>query len=935
MKAKLISLKLVNFIGCKNISNSLGEVFIDFTSIPDDRKIVLILGKNGAGKTTILSMLQPFAKGFDDRDGSPLIIEGKIGRKEIIYQIDDVTIEITHIYKPDTKVGTGSKISSYIKLYDTKNPLEFENLNENGGSRTFEQHIKEIFQIDTQFFSIAKIGTNVSNLISLSPSARKDLITSFLPNTEDLKRKKKIVDSKLTTFKALLKANVASFENINIDSVKTSLSQKEETSSSIKATNENLQRSYTVHQVEQDSILSNYKVLDIKGLNKINPNDERISSLQSIVDSLNENDLNNHKENLESFLMTEKNLETTQTNLSNTFTGVQSELSRLVIQRKDFETKLSESNLTTELVIKYQKAELTVKSHLNKNQAELNQLSPEWSTYQWLTQSIDFNDLKVRLNSFNQRMYEAKSSLTGVVKQILVELALKNNRTASIDTQINSLQQTIKAQIQSNTLELEQKLNVLSYKKAKESLINTLTTTTTASCNDIDCPHENTIRSYQDVSNAIRALEAEISSLRENITSLQTNLASTSDSNHFIVSFKQLFEEFKLFYNEELIQLFPLVIPKYPISSTLNEFLIEYLSDLSKSSIVSRFSIAENVYSLNNYRLKLESELEQNQSVSQDFKEQEASIKASFNSTISTLKIQEVELQKTLASIKSEISLIESSLTSVKRSIFETNALIQHYSNLESIRTELSELITFRTKLVQDKITFSGNNDVLIYLAQTLKKNSESLNDLDKEMLDLRLKELNYDKFAETIESLNAKIKIGTEISNACSSTKGIPLVISGAFLKTVKTIANIFLAEAFGRQEIEIVDFIITDKAFEIPISMSGAKPIDAELASQGETALIKIAISFAIVAFLSETTNFPFLFLDEIDSTLSKENKRRFLSIVNRQIDMLDIDKCFVISHNPIFFDEINSVILLKDHDFTNEEKLDMSVVFDYENP
>ena len=68
---------------------SLKELEIDFTKCKNP--LVLIVGKNGSGKTSLLSNLHPFASlgSLDVRNSSDLILDGKSGLKIFEFQNDN------------------------------------------------------------------------------------------------------------------------------------------------------------------------------------------------------------------------------------------------------------------------------------------------------------------------------------------------------------------------------------------------------------------------------------------------------------------------------------------------------------------------------------------------------------------------------------------------------------------------------------------------------------------------------------------------------------------------------------------------------------------------------------------------------------------------------------------------------------------------------
>ena len=73
-------LKLKNFASIYAGMN-LKEIDIDFTKCQND--VTLLVGKNGSGKTSILSNLHPFPYlgNLDLRNSQSLILEGKDGLK--------------------------------------------------------------------------------------------------------------------------------------------------------------------------------------------------------------------------------------------------------------------------------------------------------------------------------------------------------------------------------------------------------------------------------------------------------------------------------------------------------------------------------------------------------------------------------------------------------------------------------------------------------------------------------------------------------------------------------------------------------------------------------------------------------------------------------------------------------------------------------------
>ena len=192
---KILYLKLKNSIG---IWAGLSKTSIELNfNNPNSNSVVMLFGKNGSGKSVILSSLHPFTGSVND-DRSKFFIEGKEGFKEIHYQVDKKVYLIRH-YISKGKTKSFLSVMSLSK-YNKFNPDEaFDNaeeLNENGGVRTFNELVKQYLDVDEEFFKISRIGSNVTNFIDLSTANRKKYISMFLPNIDEYLTKYKIVNEK-------------------------------------------------------------------------------------------------------------------------------------------------------------------------------------------------------------------------------------------------------------------------------------------------------------------------------------------------------------------------------------------------------------------------------------------------------------------------------------------------------------------------------------------------------------------------------------------------------------------------------------------------------------------------------------------------------------------------------------------------------------------
>jgi len=85
--------------------------------------------------------------------------------------------------------------------------------------------------------------------------------------------------------------------------------------------------------------------------------------------------------------------------------------------------------------------------------------------------------------------------------------------------------------------------------------------------------------------------------------------------------------------------------------------------------------------------------------------------------------------------------------------------------------------------------------------------------------------------------------------------------------------------------------------------------------LASQGETALVSMAISMALIE--NSLRKYNIILLDELDSTLDIRNKKDYINILEKQIELLNVEQIFIISHNKEFDSYPVDLILFEGHE------------------
>lgn len=207
---KILYIKAKNFIGIYSGTGKT-EIEIDFTKGNND--ITLLLGKNGSGKSSLMSILHPYRETFDNRKN--IILENKEGYKEIHLLYKKDIYKIIHHY---------GKSSSKNKSYISKNGVE---LNENGNITSFVEILEEKFNLTKDYFIIGKMGSNISGFIGLTTANRKSYMNKFIPNIDEYLDAYEIVNEKYKSHNKDIKTLKNSLNSFNSDQLQIDKSNYE------------------------------------------------------------------------------------------------------------------------------------------------------------------------------------------------------------------------------------------------------------------------------------------------------------------------------------------------------------------------------------------------------------------------------------------------------------------------------------------------------------------------------------------------------------------------------------------------------------------------------------------------------------------------------------------------------------------------------------
>ena len=897
---KILRLKLVNFIG---INNGLGKSEIEINFPKESNHITMLLGKNGSGKSTILSQLTPFKDSFDDR--KTLIIPGKEGRKEIDILHNNHVYKIIHIY--------GKTSSSFI----SEDGIE---LNESGGVRTFEELIKQKFKLDKEYFKIGKIGSNTTNFIQFTTAQRKAYISVFVEEVQkyldsyDVVSKKvkeqenqiKQISSDLKKFdsseKILENINKTNNDLISIEVDIQSLTKRDaEIDIEIKNINESLSK---INYLESKSRLSDKEKI-LKRTTLLNESvsknypeitNENISDkIKEYTDDLNKfkNDISIDENNINSFTANKISLENEKTKINNKLKGLDK------IDVEDYKNKISVLEKENE----------SIKNTINKS-----------SYYKKLYSNYD--KLQTYLISFKNFMtsvleeYRTLNSNTITPDKVNVELFFSKD----FASQFGSYVKEVVSNITEQEKLLEEKQSLYSKKVSNLSKLDILEKRP-IDCKINSCPFIADALLYKNLPNELSELDSTINSIKNSLSASKQKYDELSD--------------LKITYSK--------IAKDY--SQLLSRENIIYLHFISGTSITNLIKLSYN--DLNKKYLDIVSETENIINSIDKYKTNKNAL------DILQEKYKNAEnINDNRSYFTNRLESINSSLNQLYESINKTNLVLnENRKSYSLLKNKVDELTKYEESVkdensVRDEIKILQNT---LETYESLSKNKQEKT-YDSKLVKTKLKEqllnratlnenLTKYKAAElTVQNLNENLKKINETYNEYSTVKdalnpksGIPLIFIQSYLEGTELIANELLNIAYnGKFEIK---FIPTANDFFIQVRSGDNVIDDIKSASQGEIAMTTISISLALIE--RSLGEYNIVYLDEIDGPLDRDNRESFINIINKQIEKLNLEQIFVISHNNAFDNCPMNLILLPGSDsvFENSEFMkNKNIIYTY---
>lgn len=898
---KITRLKLVNFIGIKH-GTGLDEVEIDFTK--GRNRLVMLVGGNGSGKSTILSQLHPFKNSFDERKN--LIIDGLEGIKEIDIEHEGIKYEIKHIYNP-------GKAQSFVK----KNGTE---MNDNGGVKTFDSFIETELGVNSDYFKIGKIGSNTSNFIEFTTSERKVYISKFLPHIEDYLEKFEIVKEKFRVLSADIKTVSSDLGKLEPqETVKSRIDTLNVLMKSLEDEIEKVSNNAAVFQSDINNYTVEIAAIDFPGL--LMEKSEKEKLRKEII--LKGEEFNKKYEAKKDFdylrqFIAEKAkvvkelseevavLSTKKTSLNESIISAQNDISKLEYNIKGIDIKDSIESLD----LKSEEIKSKIKAVEKRKEKKLFEIvrSNNKDISLQLAKFETFSNFVIKyFNDLNKNSINPKKNN--------IDVFLEDDFVSFIESQNTSIRTLIQEKqnlLNTNKGIIAQKNESLRKFKEIYKENNIKSADELEACRN--CPFAKDALEYQKLPAEVQKLEAVVSQIQKDLNEYELKANNLIEIKMLYQNFKSQFEQMGPRTN---------IVYSHFINDygTIGQMIKGSINDFTNSvnEITEEIgSIIFDIQTLSSFEVELENlEYKRNTIKNND------KIKKQYEDGIE-------EKQEVISKFKESFKVLSKEHQEKAKLLESETIVFDDYTAFEEGKRTINSLTTQLSTLNSQEKNYREKSEAIKTKGKDLLIENQKLADLRVRKVGSNAELMKTQSLLTNIDSLKAKqTSLETDyvsmktIRDALDPNKGIPLYFIKSYLEKTKDITNQLLDLAFGGN-FEI-SFLTNASDFFIQVRAGENVKNDIKEASQGEVALTTISISLALIE--QAIGKFNILALDEIDGPLDTTNRENFISILNKQIDKLGMEQVFVISHNNAFDMEPMDLIILKGNNVNKDDSTFMT--------
>ena len=880
-------IELQNYAGIYN-GMRLNQIKIDFTKCRANK--ILIRGDNGSGKSTLMSAINV------NPDSNDKFIPNAEARKNLCIVDNGIEYIIRYIH-PVTNAGRGT-----TKGYISKNINgQMVELNPNGNISSCKDILYQEFNLDSNFMALSQLSSEDRGLVDRKPAERKKLLNGILSTLDTYNNIYKTLNKKSSIFRSTTNSLAYKIDSIGDETtLQLNLKSVENRINSLEAKKNELIESSAAIKVEINKFLdilkaNNYDLV----VNELSEVKDTVKSLdKSINNTLEKYGIDNISK-VESFL---KHIEADCIRLESEIENARKQLPLLLAQResecKELEEKTAKLNaLQSDYnYLDIKKAKQEAENIVNNYDKIFNEMG---------LRNIDL----ISKSEFDSAM-EALEYLQKIGNTLIANYDAELIKTclqyrSNIDRDIFNLksEKSILEKTKQDLSDLEKKLYEF---ESMRNIANALT----------HRPNECKVDNCYFIKEAIEANnkypESEYIKLKNDIDSTKEFISETQENIEFIELSSEVIKQIDLI-NRELKSKMRF-ISKLPIRQDFEQTFLDRLvnndpfDDITRlykyidcGNMIEEYKVAKN--NLHNFEVEYKIYESKNEMIE------------SIISSIELLNSKTDSLAKDIEDMNTKINNTEIRLSNIK-SAKEKIESLSHRINDEYLpsKNRQEELINIKNSLENNNIEINklqselGNiNNMLGSINNDIKRETETRDQLKHESQLLVEYKHEYDIYMKKYTKIE-------KIKYYASPNTGIQTVFMELYMNKIIAIANDLLSLLF-EGEFTLQPFIINENEFRIPCMGSGLMHDDISSMSTAQRCMISMILSFSLL--YQSSTKYNVIKLDELDGFLDTNNRGYFLTLLDKLMDLLKCEQCFIISHNNELATYNCDVILLKNND------------------
>lgn len=886
---KYKSIELQNYAGIYN-GMKLNQIKVDLTKCKTNK--ILIRGDNGSGKSTLMNAINV------NPDTNDKFIPNTEARKTIVLVDNGIEYVIRYIH-PVTGTGNRGTTKGYVSK--SINGIMTE-LNPNGNISSCRDIIYEEFCLDANFMTLSQLSSEDRGLVDRKPAERKKLINSIISILDVYNNIYKILNKKSAIFSSTVNSLTYKIQQLGDE---TSL------------------------QLNLKSIESRIDDLE----NKKNGLIEAIASIKvKISEYINILQQNNYDTVVSELDMVSKNNKITLSYINKTlkefniddYLKVGEFLNYLRDKYIKLESDIDSDRKQIPLLLAQRESEC---SDLENKNTKLNSLQSEYnylevkkakenaerliSEYDVIFNKMGLMNINLITKSEFDSAMEALDYLKKCANALVSNYSIDSIKYvyANIDM-IKTKARSIKSDkfvldgMEIELSDLNKKLYIFEANRKIASELNNRP----KECKVDSCPY---IKSAIEADNMFP--EGKYIELIQEINALQNKI---KDQKNYIDTLEEQYEIAKQIdlINRELKSKMRFIL-KLPVRKDFEEsFMIRVIEG-------DRFLDIDNLYQyidcgnmIEEYKVAKQNL--HNFEVEYKIYESKNNVIESILSDIESLNIKINDLSNKIEVINNTISEKEKELLSIKSCKDKIELLYKKITEEYNPSVEREgELLTIKNSLENNNLEINKLQSKVAELNTSLGSMNIEIKNATNERDKLKHSAQLLNEYRAELDVYMKKYTKIKEIKYYASPNTGIQTVFMELYMNKIIAIANDLLSLLF-EGEFTLQPFIINENEFRIPCIGNGLMHDDISSMSTAQKCMISMILSFSLL--YQSSTKYNIIKLDELDAFLDTNNRGYFITLLDRLMDLLKCEQCFIVSHNNELASYNCDIILLKNSNY-----------------